>query len=143
MAQPAVKRTPLGIDAFWDKPTHDPPLRWEKWRVQYKLALLSKENIILDTLLGPKTDMVDLPLEPKYEEIKSALPHNRREKEECSQCATKDELAKQMPTSILSRHNVWRQTVATCVSQNHFSTVSKHLGGRTSHSQLQKTAYHD
>ena len=61
MAQPATKRTPLGIDAFWDKPTPDPPLRWEKWRVQYKLALLVKENIILDTLLGPKPEMWNFP----------------------------------------------------------------------------------
>ena len=61
MAQPAKKRTPLGIDAFWDKLTSDPPLRWEKWRVQYKLALLAKENIILDTLLGLKPDIRDLP----------------------------------------------------------------------------------
>ena len=64
MAQPATKRPPLGIDPFWDKPTPDLPLRWEKWRVQYKLALLAKENIILDTLLGPKPEMVDFPLEP-------------------------------------------------------------------------------
>ena len=64
MAQSAAKRTPLGIDAFWDKPTPDPPFRWEKCRVQYKLALLPKENVILDTLLGSKAEMVDLPLEP-------------------------------------------------------------------------------
>ena len=68
MAQSAAKRTPLGIDASWDKPTPDPPLCQEKWRVQYKLALSAKENIILDTLLGPKPEMVDLPLEPVYEE---------------------------------------------------------------------------
>ena len=68
MAQPATKRTPLGIDPFWDKPTPDPALRWEKWIVQYKLALLAKENIILDTLLGPNPEMVELPLEPIYEE---------------------------------------------------------------------------
>ena len=68
MAQSATKRTPLGIDPFWDKPTPDPPLRWEKWRVQFKLALLAKENIILDTLLGPKPEMVELPLESIYEE---------------------------------------------------------------------------
>ena len=68
MAQSANERTPLGIDAFWDKPTPDPPLRREKWRVQYKLALLAKEKIILDTLLGPKPDMMDLPLETLYEE---------------------------------------------------------------------------
>ena len=50
MAQSANKRTPLGIDPFWDKLTPDSPLRWEKWSVQYKLALLAKENIILGTL---------------------------------------------------------------------------------------------
>ena len=65
----AVKRTPLGTDAFWDKPTPDPPLRWEKLRVQIKLALLAKEKITLDTLLGPKPEMVDLTLEQIYEEL--------------------------------------------------------------------------
>ena len=78
MAQSATKRTPLGIDPFWDKPTPDPPLRWEKWRVQYKLALLAKENIILDTLLGPKPDTVELPLEPIYEEILWVHLQNQR-----------------------------------------------------------------
>ena len=68
MAQPANKRKPFGIDAFWCKPTPDPPLRWENWRMQYKLALLTKENIILDTLLGANSEMVDLPLKPIYEE---------------------------------------------------------------------------
>ena len=68
MVQPPNKRTPLGIDAFSDKPTPEPHHRWEKWRVQYKMALLAKENIILDTLLGPKAEMVDLSLEPIYEE---------------------------------------------------------------------------
>ena len=68
MAQPANKRTLLGIDAFWDKPTPDPLLRLEKWRVQYELELLAKENKILDTPLGLKPEKVDLPLEPIYEE---------------------------------------------------------------------------
>ena len=81
MAQPATKRTPLGIDPFWDKPTPDPPLRWQKWRVQYELALLAKENIILDTLLGPKPEMVELPLEPIYEEtIVGASAQSERER---------------------------------------------------------------
>ena len=80
MTQPATKRTPLGIDPFWDK-TPDPPLRWEKWRVQYELALLAKENIILDTLLGPKPDTVELPLEPIYEEtIVGASAQSERER---------------------------------------------------------------
>ena len=68
MAQPAKEGTLLGIDAFWDKMTSDPPLRWEKWRVQYKLALLAKENIFFNTLMCPKPDIRDLPLEPIYEE---------------------------------------------------------------------------
>ena len=68
MAQSANKRTPLGIDDFWDKPTPDPLLRCKKWRVQYKLALLAKENKIVDTLLEQKPEVVDLPLEPIYEE---------------------------------------------------------------------------
>ena len=36
--------------------------------VEYELAPLAKENMILDTLLGPKTEMVDLPLERIYDE---------------------------------------------------------------------------
>ena len=80
MGQSATKRTPLGIDPFWDKPTPDPPLCWEKWRVQYKLALLAKENFILDTLLGPKPEMVELPLEPIYEKtIVGASAQSERE----------------------------------------------------------------
>ena len=88
MAQSSAKCTPLGIDAFWDKPTPDPPLGWEKWRVQYKLALLAKQNIILGTLLGNKPDMVDLPLEPIYEEtLVGASASSERERERNSRNA--------------------------------------------------------
>ena len=80
MAQSAIERTPLGIDPFRNKPTPDPPLRWEKWRVQYKLALLAKENIILDTLLGPKPEIVEFLLKPIYEEtIVGASAQSERE----------------------------------------------------------------
>ena len=80
MAQSATKRTPLGIELFWAKPTPDSPLRWVKRRVQYKLALLAKENIILDTLLGPEPEMVELPLETIYEEtIVGASAQSERE----------------------------------------------------------------
>ena len=74
MAQSANKRTPLGINAFWDKSTPDPPLRCEKRKVQYILSLLAKENIFLNTLLVPTTEMVDLPLEPIYVEIIMGSP---------------------------------------------------------------------
>ena len=40
----------------------------EKLRVQYKLAFLAKEIIILDTLLGPKPEKLDLPLDLIYKE---------------------------------------------------------------------------
>ena len=96
MGQSANKRTLLGIYVFWDKPTPDPPLRWQKWRVQYKLALLAKENIILDTLLGPKPEMVDLPLGPIYEDTNCWFIGTIRERTKRSQRTTGDELAEQM-----------------------------------------------
>ena len=69
MAQPALKsrKTPLSIEPFWERATSDPPIRWEKWQIQVKLAVLAKENITLDTLLQPKLTHVRLPAEPKYE----------------------------------------------------------------------------
>ena len=68
MAPPATqKRTPLGIEPFWAKPSADTQLKWEKRQMQAKLALLAKENIALDILLEPKPEAVQLPLEPIYE----------------------------------------------------------------------------
>ena len=69
MAQSAreSRKTPLTIKPFWERPTSDPLIRWEKWRIQVKLAILARENITLDTLLQPKPTTVRLPAEPKYE----------------------------------------------------------------------------
>ena len=68
MAQSATqKRTLLGIELFWEEPSADLPLKWEKWQMQAKPALLAKENIALDILLEPKPEKVQLPLEPIYE----------------------------------------------------------------------------
>ena len=69
MAQSAreSRKTPLSIEPFWERPTSDPPIRWEKWRIQLKLAILARENITIDTLLQPKPSTVRLPMEPKYE----------------------------------------------------------------------------
>ena len=61
------RKTPLAIEPFLERPTSDPPIRWEKWWIQLKLALLARENITLDTLLQPKPTMVRLSAEPKYE----------------------------------------------------------------------------
>ena len=69
MAQPAreSRKTPLSIEPFWERPTSDPPIRWEKWHIQVKLAILARENITIDTLLKPQPTMVRLPAETKYE----------------------------------------------------------------------------
>ena len=70
MAQSAAhsKKTPLHIEAFWEKPTATPPLTWDKWTQQWKLALLAKEGIQLDNLLNDPPSTVTYPTEPTYEE---------------------------------------------------------------------------
>ena len=69
MAQSASesRKTPLSIEPFRERPTSDPPIRWGKWRIQVKLAILARENIMLDTLPQQKPTHVSLPVEPKYE----------------------------------------------------------------------------
>ena len=68
MAQSETQmRTPLGIEPFWEKPSAYPPLKWEKWQMQAKLALLAKEKIALDILFESKHQKVRLLLEPVYE----------------------------------------------------------------------------
>ena len=39
-----ARKTPLYIDAFWEKQTISPLLSWDKWSQQWKLALLAKEG---------------------------------------------------------------------------------------------------
>ena len=70
MAQSAAesKKTPLHVDAFWEKPTATPSLTWEKWTQQWMLALLAKEGIQLDNLLNDPSTAVTYPPEPTYEE---------------------------------------------------------------------------
>ena len=69
MAQSAreSRKTPLSIEPFWERPTSNPPIRWEKWRIQVKLAILARKKITIDTLLQFKPTTVRLPVEPKYE----------------------------------------------------------------------------
>ena len=84
MAQSArdSRKTPLSIEPFWERPTSDPPIRWEKCRIQVKLAFLARENITLDTLLQPKPTTVRLPVEPKYElAIEDATKYTERDRQ--------------------------------------------------------------
>ena len=70
MAQSAAefKKTPLHVDAFWEKPAATPLLTWDKWTQQWKLALLAKERIQLEHLLNDPPATVTYPPEPIYEE---------------------------------------------------------------------------
>ena len=71
MAQSALKdsgKSPLGIQPFWEKATLEPPLRWEYWRTQLKLAILALEGIVVDLLLADPPKHVVLPPEPAYED---------------------------------------------------------------------------
>ena len=69
MAQSAAKnRKLLGIEPFWEKPTLEPPLRWDRWQIMLKLAIMAKEGISIDTLLEDSPNKVILPPEPIYED---------------------------------------------------------------------------
>ena len=84
MAQSAreSRKTPLSIEPFWERPTSDPPIRWEKWRIRVKLAILSRENITLNTILQPKPTIVRLPAEPKYRmAIEDATEETERDRQ--------------------------------------------------------------
>ena len=70
MAQPAIiaRKTPSHIDTFWVKPILTPPISWDKWTQQWKLALLAKEGIQLETLQYGPLPAVTNPTETIYEE---------------------------------------------------------------------------
>ena len=56
MAQSATKeRALLGIEPFWEKPTLEPPLRWDRWQIMLKLAIMAKEGIMTLSLTTLRT----------------------------------------------------------------------------------------
>ena len=76
MAQSAKKdsgKSPLGIQPFREKATLEPPLRWEYWRTQLKLAILAREGIEVDLFLADPPIKVILPPEPAYEVTVSTI----------------------------------------------------------------------
>ena len=56
----------FGIEPFWKKPTLKPPVRWDRWQIMLKLAILAKEGISIDTLCDDPPDKVSFPPEPIY-----------------------------------------------------------------------------
>ena len=126
MAQPATqKRNPLGIEPFWEKPSADPPLKWEKWRLQAKLALFAKENITLDILLEPKPENVQLPLEPVYENTRTGSSA-QSERESLARNAQlkmnwENRCQKQMEIGIMCGDKPWIQADRKTVSMLYLS----------------------
>ena len=104
--------------------------------MQYKLVLLAKENIILDTLLGLKPKMMDIQLKPIYEETiigSSAQSERERNARNAQQTMI---WQKQVSTSDRHWYNVWRQAMVTCGSQNSVSFLFEYRSGRTSDLKL-------
>ena len=81
MAQSATKEPALlGSEPFWEKPTREPPLRWDRWQIMLKLAIMTKEGISIDILLEDPTDKVMLSPEPLYEDnVENSTSQNERE----------------------------------------------------------------
>ena len=126
MAQSAAqKRISLGIEPFWDKPSADPPLKWEKWQMQAKLALLAKENITLDTLLEPKPETVQLPLEPIYEDIltvsSAQSERERLARNAQSKMNWENQCQRQLEIGVMCGDKPWAQADRKTVSMLYLS----------------------
>ena len=82
MAQSATKeRALLGIETFWEKPTLEPPLRWDRWQIMLKLAIMAKEGISIDILLDNPPDKVTLPPEHFYEDdVENSTAQSKRDR---------------------------------------------------------------
>ena len=82
MAQSATKeRALLGIEPFWEKPTLEPPLRWVRWQIMLKSAIMAKEGISINILLEDPPDKVILPPEPIYEDnVENSTSQSERDR---------------------------------------------------------------
>ena len=112
MAQSALKdsgKSPLGIQPFWEKATLEPPLRWEHWRTQLKLAILARE---VDLLLADPPENVTLPLEPAYEDAvenpTAQSERDRRTRNEQAKTAWKNNCQRIIAVGILCGDKPWK-----------------------------------
>ena len=80
--QSATKeRALLRIEPFGEKPTLEPPLRWDRWQIMQKLAIMAKEGISIDILLEDPPDKVTLPPEPIYEDdVENSTAQSERDR---------------------------------------------------------------
>ena len=82
MAQSAAKeRALLGIEPFWDKPTLEPPLRWDRWQIMLKLAIMAKDGISINTLVKDPPGKFILPPEPIYvDKVENSTSQSERDR---------------------------------------------------------------
>ena len=124
MAQSAVKgRALLGIEP--GKPTLEPPLRWERWQIRLKLAVLAKEGISIDTLRKDPRDKVTLPPEPisedNVENSRSQSERDRKTRNEQLKNAWQNRCQKIELVGILCGDKPWKYCDNKAVSLTHLS----------------------
>ena len=115
MAQSATKdsgKSPLGIQPFWEKATLEPPIRWEFWRIQLKLAILARERIEVDLLLVDPPEHVLLPPEPAYKDAvdnpTAQSERDRRTRNEQAKTAWKNQCQRVMTIGVLCGDKLWK-----------------------------------
>ena len=115
MAQSATKdssKSPLGIQPFWEKATLEPPIRWEFWRIQLKLAILAREGIEVDIILVDPPEHVLLPPEPAYEDAvdnpTAQSERDRRTRNEQAKTAWKSQCQRVITVGILCGDKPWK-----------------------------------
>ena len=115
MAQSAIKdsgKSPLGIQPFWEKATLEPPLRWEYWRTELKLAIPAREGIEVDLLLADPLINVILPPEPAYEDTvdnpTAQSERDRRTRNEQAKTAWKNQCQRIETIGILCGDKPWK-----------------------------------
>ena len=82
MAQSAGKeRAVLGIEPFWEKPTLEPPLRWDRCQIMLKLAIMAKDGISIEALREDPANKVTLLSEPVYEDnVENSTSQSERDR---------------------------------------------------------------
>ena len=76
-----IGHTALGLEPFWDKPSSNPTISWEKWRSQLKMTLVAKTNIELDELLQERPTTTFTPPPEPVEEQPVQSPTQTMERE--------------------------------------------------------------
>ena len=78
------RKNSSAINLFWERPSTEPPLCWERWSTQDKLAIVARKGMTLDTMLRTKPANVTLSKELTYkqptDDLTEALERNGKTK---------------------------------------------------------------